>query len=102
MKKYSIIAALVIVALIIIISFVIRKPGNEPDFLITKYAPNSLAFFICRSEGVKDGNTCSICENLYQAAYDRREELKITNDLDLINYIKSQDKDCVSNVLGGN
>ena len=57
MKKIYI-TALVIVLIIITILLVNSSKKTEVDFYVSKYSPNSLAFFVCKSEGIVEDNKC--------------------------------------------
>jgi agmatine/peptidylarginine deiminase len=104
MKKPVIIAALVIVAILVLIIANSKKniTNSYTDIMVNQYAPNSIAYFICKSEGNKEDNACGKCEKLYQETTLKKVELKITNDLELIAYVMSQNKDCVNQAQGGN
>lgn len=101
-KSYltALVIVLVIISLIVILSNQNKK--SETDFYVSKYSPNSLAYFICRSEGLKPGNKCELCENFFKDFDSRREELKITSDLQLIQLVREKDIECVNEVQGGN
>jgi hypothetical protein len=103
MKKFGIIfAALAIVTLVIVISVSGQNQNVQLDFFVSKLSPNSAAYFVCKTDGMKEGNKCSICEEAFQKANDQRDKLGIKNDLDLIAYVKGIDKDCVNFSQGGN
>jgi len=103
MKRPVIIAALVgIVLAIIIINIYNSNKNSSDDFYISMYAPNSMAYFICRSEGLKEGNKCSKCEELFKNTDSKKAEYKISTERELIEYVKSQDMDCVNSEQGGN
>jgi hypothetical protein len=101
MKKIYI-TALVIVILVVIILLSSNKPKTETDFFVSKYSPNSMAFFVCKAEGMVDGNKCKVCEGIFKDIDSKRQELKIENDLQFIAKVKEQNADCVNKVQGGN
>ena len=102
MKKIYI-TALVIVLLIVIVIFIsLSNKSNGTDYFVSKYSPNSLAYFVCKSKGLVEGNTCKICEDIFIDINNRRQELKIENDLQFIEKVKEVNGDCVSKAQGGN
>lgn len=103
MKK-TYITALVIVLVLVSIVVILSNQNKKStvDFYVSKYSPNSLAYFICKSEGMKDGNKCQFCENLFSDFDSRRTELKITTDQQLIDLVRAKDIECVNEVQGGN
>lgn len=101
MKKIYI-TALVIVLIVIIVIIVNSNKKVESDYFVSKYSPNSLAYFVCKSKGLVEGNTCKICEDLFMDINNRRQELKIENDIQFVAKVKELNGDCVSKVQGGN
>jgi hypothetical protein len=101
MKKIYI-TALVIVLIIITILLVNSNKKTEIDFYVSKYSPNSLAFFVCKSEGIVEGNKCKICEDIFREIDNKRSELEIKSDLQLIEKVKEKNADCVNKAQGGN
>ena len=100
MKKIALITALVIVAVLVVLN--IKKSGTETTSYTEKFAPNSVAYFVCKSDGVKEGNICSKCEALFRDSDSKRKDLSITSDEGLIKYVGTQNKDCVNKLQGGN
>lgn len=97
------ITALVIVLVVIIVIFVNNlNKTNGADYFVSKYSPNSLAYFVCKSKGLIEGNTCKICEDIFIDINNRRQELKIENDIQFVEKVKEVNGDCVSKVQGGN
>jgi len=96
----ALVIVLVLISLVIILSNQNKK--SSVDFYVSKYSPNSLAYFICRSEGLKEGNKCQLCENFFSDFDSRRDELKITTDQQLIDLVRAKDIECVNEVQGGN
>ena len=55
MKKIYI-TALVIVLIVITVIIINSDKKAESDYFVSKYSPNSLAYFVCKSKGLIEGN----------------------------------------------
>jgi predicted RND superfamily exporter protein len=101
MKKIYI-TALVIVLFLVVFLLANNNKKTEVDFYVSKFAPNSLAYFVCRSEGMQEGNKCKVCEDIFKDTDSKRKELNIETDIQLIEKVKEINADCVSKAQGGN
>lgn len=105
MKNGKIILLIVVIlAALVTIVLLISNSNNQEqkDFYISKYSPNSLAYFNCKAEGMIEDNLCGKCEQIFVDADESREEHGIENDADLVEYVRSLNKDCVNLTAGGN
>ncbi len=108
MKKNSkiiVLAIVILAALLVTIILLFNRSKNSNikyDFYISKYAPQSVAYFDCKTNGMVDGGICAICEQHYIDAYNNTAELNLSTDELVLNYVKSQSLDCVNSQQGGN
>lgn len=105
MKNSKIIIIVIVILAALIVTLVVAngsKNTTNVDFYISKYSPNSLAYFNCKAEGMKADNLCGRCENIFEAADKNRASHSINNDADLVEYVRSQNKDCINLTAGGN
>jgi len=104
-SKYLVLA-LVILGLAFIALLFFNSGGNgikvQADYYVSKYAPNSLAYFNCKAEGYQTGNKCATCEDLFKQTFDKKTELNLKDDQAVIAYVKGQNLDCVNKSQGGN
>lgn len=104
-SKY-IILAVVLVVFVLAIPILFNLNGNhgneQSDYYVSKYSPNSLAYFNCKLEGYQAGNRCAICEDLFRETFKNKIELNLKDDQAVIDYVKNQNVECVNKVQGGN
>lgn len=105
MKNSKIIIIVVLILAALITTYVIvtgNSNSDNLDYFVSKYSPNSLAYFNCKAEGLKEDSICGKCEQLFNEADLNRKEYNINNDADLVEFVRSKNKDCVNLTSGGN
>ena len=108
-RKTLLLAVTFIAALIVILLLINKGKSteiNDFNFYVSKYAPQSLGYFRCTTEGIVEGNLCDTCEKYYQEAVAKigtgsGAEGDPTYS-QVVNYVKSQDLNCVNHSQGGN
>jgi hypothetical protein len=106
-KGKMLILALVILTALTITSFLLIYRGKSNnleniDFYVSKFAPQSLAYFDCKTKGMTENSLCAQCEQLFNDTFSKQKELSLNDTQQVIAYVKNLNNSCVNLKQGGN